>query len=138
MKNKKFCISAILAYMIVFTANIAYMCINWANIINSDASSELILARLLNSQGKFISEDWFYSTELRVLNTQFVYKIALFLFGDNWKYARCFSMAIFMLLIMGAAIYISKQLCQIDLGLMAAVIMIFPIGKWYANNIIFF
>ena len=42
-------------------------------IFDSDASSELVLAELLSRQGSILSSDWFYSTELRVLNTQLVY-----------------------------------------------------------------
>lgn len=129
---------ALIAYGIVFFTNILYMLFNWENILNSDASSELLLAEQLNHEGTFISKNWFYSTELRVLNTQFVHKLSLFFFHDNWKYARCFSIAIFMLLILCVTVYIGNQLSSIEFGLWAAVLMIAPVGKWYANNIIYF
>ena len=73
-----------------------------------------------------------------MLNTQFINKIGLFVFENNWKYARCLAMALFMLLILLVAIYIGKQLYSVEFGLWAATIMIAPIGKWYANNIIYF
>lgn len=139
MQNKgKRIVLASISFLIVAITNIMYMNFKWINIINSDASSEFVLAKLLNDEGCFISKQWFYSTELRVLNTQFINKIGLFVFENNWKYARCLAMALFMLLILLAAIYIGKQLYSVEFGLWAATIMIAPIGKWYANNIIYF
>ena len=57
------------------------------NLINSDHSSELVLGKLLSEEGGILSTNWFYSTEVRVLNTQIVYK-TLFHFTDNWHLVR--------------------------------------------------
>ncbi len=58
--------------------------------LDSDASSELVLARQLYESGKIISADWFYSTELRVLNAQLVYSPMFRIFSD-WHLIRFFS-----------------------------------------------
>jgi len=50
--------------------------------LDSDASSELVLARQLFESGKTISGDWFYSTELRVLNAQLVYSAMFRIFSN--------------------------------------------------------
>lgn len=55
--------------------------------LDSDASSELVLARQLFESRKFISPDWFYSTELRVLNAQLVYSV-MFRFFSDWHMVR--------------------------------------------------
>lgn len=60
---------------------------NYINFIDSDDASELILARQLVSEGNIISQNWYYSTELRVLNTQLVYMF-LFLFTSSFKLVR--------------------------------------------------
>ena len=56
--------------------------------INSDASSEMVLARQLVQERAILSKSWFYSTELRVLNTQLVYA---FFFQFSAKNYNCFS-----------------------------------------------
>lgn len=55
--------------------------------LDSDMSSELMLAELLSREGGIISKNWYYSTELRVLNTQLVFA-PLFLLFDNWHTVR--------------------------------------------------
>ena len=57
------------------------------DLINSDHSSELVLGKLLADEGGILSTNWFYSTEVRVLNTQLVYK-ALFTFTDDFHLVR--------------------------------------------------
>ncbi|MDY5100617.1 MAG: hypothetical protein SPE74_04335 [Oscillospiraceae bacterium] len=41
--------------------------------LSSDDSSEMILSRILAGEGGILTENWHYSTELRVLNTQLVW-----------------------------------------------------------------
>ena len=40
---------------------------------DSDISSEMVLANLLAEEGSVLSQNWYYSTELRVLNTNLVF-----------------------------------------------------------------
>ena len=58
--------------------------------LDSDASSELVLAKHLSETGQILSKDWLYSTELRVLNAQLVYAPMFLLFSD-WHLVRFFS-----------------------------------------------
>lgn len=58
--------------------------------LDSDASSELVLAKHLSETGQILSKDWLYSTELRVLNAQLVYSPMFLLFSD-WHLVRFFS-----------------------------------------------
>ena len=51
-----------------------------ARCIDADASSELVLAEHLAKTGQILSTDWFYSTELRVLNTQLIYAPLFWIF----------------------------------------------------------
>lgn len=45
----------------------------WApNRLDADMASEQLLANLLAQEGGVMSTNWYYSTELRVLNTQLV------------------------------------------------------------------
>ena len=57
------------------------------NLLDSDASSEMVLANLLARQNRIVSADWFYSNELRALQTQLVYA-PLFKIFANWHLVR--------------------------------------------------
>ena len=41
-------------------------------LLDSDMSSEMILGQLLARNNGILSDQWYYSTELRVLNTQLI------------------------------------------------------------------
>ena len=58
--------------------------------LNSDDASELILGKLLASENSLISKNWYYSTELRVLNTNIFYAL-IFKFTDNFYVVRMVS-----------------------------------------------
>lgn len=117
--------------------NIIYYFRNGEALINSDASAELRLADLLNETGGFLTDQWIYSTELRVLNTQIVYKLGLFLFQDDWHIARTFSIAVFLLLLTLAAIYLVRVAGLKNYGLWALGALLWPFGQWYAWNVIY-
>ena len=51
--------------------------------MNSDDASELVLGRHLADENRILSEDWYYSADIRVLNTNIIYRI-LFELTDNW------------------------------------------------------
>lgn len=55
--------------------------------LSSDDSSEMILSHILAGEGGILTENWHYSTELRVLNTQLVWS-ALFRLSDRWHLVR--------------------------------------------------
>ena len=120
-----------------FLHNLIYIALKHMDLINSDASAEMILADHLNKVGGFLSREWFYSSELRVLNTQFVYKLALGIFPHNWHLARTFSVGLFMLLLIAAVWYLMWAIGRKEKGFLAAAIIICPFGKWYAWNVLY-
>lgn len=74
-----FCISIILSVWTTWYVT--------GHFLDSDAASELILAKDLSQTGGILSPHWLYSTELRVLNTQLVYT-PLFRFFNDWHIVR--------------------------------------------------
>lgn len=104
---------------------IVYAIVKGRTLMNSDVSSEFVLANLLNKEGGILSKNWYYSTELRVIHTQLVYKIALRLFPNNWDAARVFSVAVFMAIIAAGALYLiwtAALFSQRSTGLMKTAI----------------
>ena len=80
-------IFGVLWLSLCFGLAFSYLLFCRSGYLDSDMSSELMLAELLSREGGIISKNWYYSTELRVLNTQLVFA-PLFLLFDNWHAVR--------------------------------------------------
>lgn len=78
---------------------VVYIVCNINMFIDSDGSSELVLSNLLAKEHQFISKNWFYSTELRVLNTQIIFSI-LFWFTGSYHFVRIAGTIILALILM--------------------------------------
>ena len=84
----------------------------WNNLdasIESDMSSELVLAKMLAQQKKIITTDWFYSTELKVLHNTLIFA-PLFLISDNWHFIRMASIVILNVILFLSYLYLAKKL----------------------------
>ena len=78
---------------------------NGYRFLNSDDSSELVLARILASQHSVLTTDWLYSSELRVFNTNLVFA-PMFLLFSSWSHVRAVGGSIMLLLYVTAYIAI--------------------------------
>jgi hypothetical protein len=121
----------------VYIADILFFWFRGTTMIDSDASSEMVLSSLLNKYGGIVTDKWYYSTELRVLNTQLVYRLALFLFPADWHLARTFSVAVFLLLLIFSGIYFVKAADLKSYGLLSVGILCCPLCDFYAINVVF-
>ncbi len=70
---------------------------NGYRFLNSDDSSELVLARILASEHSILTKDWLYSSELRVFNTNLVFAPMFYLFS-SWRSVRAAAGTIMLLL----------------------------------------
>ncbi|MBR3673276.1 MAG: hypothetical protein IKN65_03140 [Clostridia bacterium] len=75
--------------------------------IDSDMSSELVLAKQLATEKKLITTNWYYSTELRVLNTQLVF-MPLFMILANWNLVRTLGTLILVIILWLSFLYFAK------------------------------
>lgn len=105
--------------------------------IDSDASSELVLAHQLSQTGQILSRDWIYSTELRVLNTQLIYAPMFLIFSD-WHLVR-FSSALIL-----QAIYIGTYGFMLNQGgfskrqfYMSAALLLLPVSVAYGRIVLY-
>ena len=78
------------------------------SVLDGDASSELVLSNLLAKENAIISTNWFYSTELRVLNTQLVYA-PLFHILSSWYWVRVVGATILNLLLVYCYMFMMKS-----------------------------
>ena len=84
-----------------------------------------------------ITDKWHYSSELRVFNTQLVYRLAMALFPDNWHYARVFSVAVFLMILILSALLLVKAAKLGTAGLWWCAAVALPVGQWYGWNVIY-
>ena len=89
-------------------------------IIDSDLAGEMVLADLLNQEGSILSNNWFYTTELRVFHLQWFYRLGLLLFPHNWHAARVFAMALVLALLAAASLFLPRQPAWVGPGCGAA------------------
>ena len=77
-------------------------------LLDSDASSELILGEKLAREGGILSSTWYYSTELRVVYNQLIYSL-LFRLTGHWFTVRFAGAVIMQLLLLGAYGFLARQ-----------------------------
>lgn len=121
---------------------------NYRLVLDGDMSYELILGNVLAGENKwFVTNSWFYSTNLRVLDIQFVYGL-LFRIFHKWIYVRFFAIILvnctFLLLIY----YLCSLLEMKNMFFILASSYLFPIcydviwfyqlGLWYLIYVIYF
>lgn len=100
-------------------------------LLDSDMASEMVLSNLLNKEGGLLSKNYYYSTEIRVFQMQFFYRIGLLLFPENWHAARIIGSALALAIIVVLWLGISKTLKLKECGLWVAALIVFPGGYWY-------
>lgn len=99
--------------------------------IDSDMSGEMVLADLLNQEHSIISQNWGYSTEIRIFYLQIFYRIALLIFPHNWYAARMLGQGIWMLLLIASYLYVGHALRLKQNGVWGAAALACPFGIWY-------
>ena len=99
--------------------------------LDSDMSSEMVLANLLNQEGGLLSANWWYSTELRVFYLQIFYRLGLLLFPQDWFMARVFGQALWMLALFAAYIYMARGMGLTQSGAWGVAALACPFGAWY-------
>lgn len=104
---------------------------------NSDIASDMILGKLLSTEGGILSSNWFYSTELHVVHTQLLYKLLFYIWPDNWLMVRLAAAVVFLVLIAASFIYMAKGAGLYREGLFAASILTWPFGQWYVRIVTF-
>lgn len=107
------------------------------HILDSDASSELVLAHHLSQIRQPFSTDWIYSTELRVLNTQLIYA-PLFCFLDNWHMVRFFGTLILQTIYIASFFYLIYEAGYgKDVFYLGASLLLLPVSVTYGRIVLY-
>ncbi len=119
------------AYVIL----VLFMKGNINKFLDSDASSELILSQILSNDGGILSNKWYYSTELRVVNTQLVYSLMFHIF-NNWHQVRVFGNAILYLYMLVSAFYFCKGAKLVPYFPYIGTVLLLPLSDIYFDNVL--
>lgn len=128
----------VLSYWIIGIEIFLYTCITYYYAhqhIDSDSAGELILGHLLSQEKGILSSNWYYLTELKVLNTQLI-TTPLFSFFDNWIFVRSAATCIFLILLAFSLIFLCKQL---DNGAKASLfipVLFLPFSSQYREFVL--
>ncbi len=96
----------------------------WApNRLDADMASEQLLANLLAQEGGVMSTNWYYSTELRVLNTQLV-MAPLFRLFTSWHAVRVVGSVVLILLYLAAWFWFGRSAKLKYSGLLGAGLLV--------------
>ena len=100
-------------------------------LVDSDMAQEMLLAKHLNDTGRIISEDWMYTTELRVYNINLFFRIGLYLFPDNWMYARIFGSFCVYLLFLFSVFRLFTACGYKEMWSYAGIFLMLPVSTMY-------
>ena len=105
-------------------------------IIDADMSSEMVLAKHLADEDILISPGWWYSTELRVFNTQLIL-MPLFKFFDSWIVIRTLGTAILLAIYLVCYKFLLDSIDCADAFPVSGVFLILPVSTVYFVFVVF-
>lgn len=128
----------VLICTICLAISVGYYAVYGQHNLDSDISSEFVLAQLLNDEGRmFLTNNWIYSTELRVVSPVPVYQLALRLFND-WHVARTVSIAVLLMGVMASIIYMLRGVCvSMRSALVCAAVVVLPITPYNSFTLVY-
>lgn len=100
---------------------------------NSDASSELILSSLLAKEGKIVTPNWYYSTEIRLLNTNLVFSPLFRIFHDWHKIRLCGSIILHLVLLLSIYTFCRKTQITVFFPAVGLMLLLPFSGEYFYN-----
>ena len=122
---------AALALLCCFLFTVSVFAVIGRHFTDADMASEFVYADLLNREGSLHTQNWTYSSELRIVAPTPVYRAALALF-PSWHTARTFSCVLLLLLFLFSAVWMLRPCRLLAGGLLTACIFAFPFAETYA------
>ncbi|MBQ8092362.1 MAG: hypothetical protein IJ242_02125 [Clostridia bacterium] len=128
---------ALVVFLLCFGLTIGTFAIYGQYNLDSDMSSDFVLAQLLNEEGSILTTHYYYSGDLNILSPILVYQAALKIFS-SWHVARTVSIAV-LLLIMTASLFFLGRSVGISgtTTLLCAAALVLPISKYHAFTLIY-
>ena len=123
-------IISILFLFICLAGTVSYIRFRAHYTLNTDDSSEFVLGKFLADEGTLVSKNWYYSTELSVVNTNLVYPF-FFRLSNNWHRVRILSTAAIYLIFLGTYFGMSRAYGFKKYFALTAAVFFIPISEAY-------
>jgi hypothetical protein len=105
--------------------------------LESDLSSEMVLANLLAGENKLVTTSWYYSTELRLIYQQ-IFMVPLFKVFNNWALIRALTVFLNNVLLIGAYFFMMRQTkISLKWTMVTSIFLLLPINATYWNIVTF-
>ena len=104
--------------------------------LDSDDSAEMILAELLSREGGILSKNWYYSTELRVFNTQLVMAPLFCLFSD-WHVVRTVGTGILLVILLSSYLFFCRSVSLGKSLIYLAPLIVWPFSFVYLDFVLY-
>lgn len=96
--------------------------------LDSDGAAELVLSNLLARQRRILTQDWYYSTEIKFIGPQIIYSL-LFRISNNWHQVRFWSVVIMHLIIIASLWFLCRSCRLTKLFPVAAAGVMLPVSS---------
>lgn len=128
----------ILVFALCMSLSVGYYAVYGQHNLDSDISSEFVLAQLLNEEGRvFLTDSWYYSTELRIVSPVPLYQLTLRLFSD-WHVARTVSIAVLLCGVALSLVYLARGLgVSLTASLLCAGALVLPITQYNSFTLVY-
>ena len=128
--DRIFTVASFILFCLCFCFLFWFLNVNMERFLNSDDTSELILSKMLAEENRLITPNWFYSTELRVFNTQIVYAF-FFKFFNNWHKIRIVSEILLSLTMLVSAYWLFRVFKLKKYACVGIAILLLPTSVHY-------
>ena len=130
--------SGLILFLLVFISIFSYR-YGW-QWLNSDHSSEMVLAKLLAEENSFASSNWRYSTEIRLIY-QTIFSMPLFkLLGNsgNWALIRSLTILLNNIILLLSYFYMAKKMkIETKWIFISSLFLLLPLSLFYWDITIF-
>lgn len=135
LNRKQWLAAAFFALCALMTA--VYLFAGYGAYLDSDMASELVLAEQLVAERSPFSALWYYSTEVRLLNTQLVFAPLMALFSGNWQLVRTLGCVILLAIQAASCLYAARGMgAKREYALVFAGLTVCVCSPMYAQNVI--
>ena len=106
-------------------------------LLDSDASSNMILGNKLAREGGIFSSSWYYSTEVQVLDSQIIFKL-LFLLSSDWSLVRFLGAVVMQCLMLGAYAFLGRQVrMSFNAFCVTGAVLLLPLSVPYGRTVLY-
>ncbi|MBQ6505362.1 MAG: hypothetical protein IJI57_15770 [Flexilinea sp.] len=103
--------------------------------LNTDDASEFALGKFLSEEGSLVSKNWYYSTELSVVNTNLIYPF-VFRLSDSWHRVRVISTVVIYLIMLAVYFGLSRAYRFKKYFALTAALLFIPFSETFYHFVI--